>query len=121
MLLSEVLQLDKVQSSIKKIDLFLVSQEKLSNDYMKAYAYKAIILHAIGKNNEALKLLFTMVPLFKEIDSNGIIAICDGIIDICLDLKRFDQVTKYIEVKKNYLPISKNMLYVKDNIKYYLA
>ena len=121
MLLSEVLQLDKVQSSIKKIDLFLVSQEKLSDDYMKAYAYKAIILHAIGKNNEALKLLFTMVPLFKEIDSNGIIAICDGIIDICLDLKRFDQVTKYIEVKKNYLPISKNMLYVKDNIKYYLA
>lgn len=121
MLLNEVLQLDKVQSSIKKIDLFLVSQEKLSNDYMKAYAYKAMVLHAIGKNNEALKLLFTMVAQFKDIDSNGIIAICDGIIDICIDLKRFDQVTKYIEIKKNYLPISKNMLYVKDNIKYYLA
>ncbi len=121
MILNEVLQLDKVQGSIKKIDLFLVSQIKLSDEYLIALSYKAIILHTIGKTNDALKLLFGMVPSFKEMGVNGIISICDGIIDICLDLKRYDQVTKYIKIKQNYLPISKSVLHVKDNIKYFLA
>ncbi len=121
MVLQEVLQLDKTQGSIKKIDLFLVSQMKLSDEYLAALAYKAVILHTIGKTNEALKLLFGMVPSFKEMGVNGIISICDGIIDICLDLKRYDQVLKYIKIKQNYLPISKAVLHIKDNIKYYLA
>lgn len=121
MVLHEVLQLDKTQGSIKKIDLFLVSCVKLSDEYVIALAYKAIILHKIGKTNEALKLLFTMVPSFKEMGVEGIIAICDGIIDICLELARYDQVTKYIKIKQNYLPISKAVLHIKDNIKYYLA
>lgn len=121
MVLQEVLQLDKVQGSIKKIDLFLVSQVKLSDEYLAALAYKACILHTIGKTNEALKLLFSMVPSFKEMNVDGIISICDGIIDICLDLKRYDQVSKYIKIKQNYLPISKAVLHIKDNIKYFLA
>lgn len=119
--LVEILQLDKVQSSIKKIDLFLVSQIKLSNEYLIALSYKASILHKMGKTNEALKLLFTMVPYFKEMDVDGIISICDGIISICLDLRRFDQVSKYIKIKQNYLPISKAVLHIKDNIKLYIA
>ena len=121
MVLQEVLQLEKTQGSIKKIDLFLVSQVKLSDEYVCALSYKAIILHTIGKTNEALKLLFNMVPSFKEMDVNGIIAVCDGIIEICLELKRYDQVLKYIKIKENYLPVSKAVLHIKDNIKYYLA
>lgn len=121
MVLQEVLQLEKTQGSIKKIDLFLVSQIKLSDEYIIALSYKAIILHTIGKTNEALKLLFNVVPSFKEMGVNGIIAVCDGIIDICIELKRFDQVTKYIKIKQNYLPISKAVLHIKDNIKYFLA
>lgn len=113
--------MDKVQGSIKKIDLFLVSQVKLSDEYLAALAYKACILHTIGKTNEALKLLFSMVPSFKEMNVDGIVSICDGIIDICLDLKRYDQVGKYIKIKQNYLPISKAVLHIKDNIKYFLA
>ncbi len=121
MILQEVLQLDKVQASIKKIDLFLSSQVKFSDEYIIALSYKAIVLHTIGKTNEALKLLFGIVPILNKIGTNGVIAICDGIIDICLDLKRYDQVTKYIKIKKEYLPISKAVYHIKDNIKYYLA
>ena len=121
MVLHDVLQLDKTQGSIKKIDLFLVSCVKLSDEYIIALAYKAIILDNIGKTNEALKILFSTVVNFKEMGVEGIIAICDAIIDICIKLERFDQVTKYIKIKHNYLPISKAVLHIKDNIKYYLA
>ena len=121
MILQEVLRLEKVQSSIKKIDLFLVSQVKYSDEYLQALCYKASILHAIGKTNEALKILFSIVAVFADLSVNGIIYTCDAIIDICLDLKRFDQVSKYIKIKENYLPISKSVLHIKDNIKLYLA
>lgn len=119
--LNEVLKLDMVQSSIRKIDLFLVSSIKQSDEYLAAIAYKCIILHKIGKSNEGLKLLFSQIPAFKEFSSNGIISICDAIIDICIDVKKYDQVEKYIQIKKNYLPVSKLVLHIKDNIKYYLA
>ncbi len=121
MSLNEVLKLDMVQSSIRKIDLFLVSSIKQSDEYLAALAYKCIILHKIGKSNEALKLLFSQIPAFKEFGSNGIISICDAIIDICIDVKKYDQVEKYIQIKKNYLPVSKSVLHIKDNIKYYLS
>ena len=121
MILQEILQLDKVQSSIKKIDLYLVSTVKQSDEYIIALSYKAIILHTIGKSNEALKILFTLVPTFKELTTNSIIYICDAIIDICIDVKRYDQVEKYIQIKNTYLPVSKHVLHIKDNIKYYLA
>lgn len=119
--INEILKLDMVQSSIRKIDLFLVSSTKQSDEYLAALAYKALILHKIGKSNEALKLLFSQIPSFKELSSNGIISICDAIIDICLEVKKFDQVEKYIKIKSNYLSISKSVLHIKDNIKYYLA
>lgn len=119
--LVEILNLDKVQASIKKIDLYLVSQVKLSEEYIKALAYKAIILHTIGKSNEALKLLLQYVPDIKLMANNAVIALCDAIIEICIDVMRFDQVEKYIEIKRNYLPISKLHLYIKDRIKLSLA
>lgn len=121
MVLQELLQLDKTQSSIRKIDFFLGTQVKLSEEYNKALVYKAEILHHIGKTNDALKILFSAVLDFKDMDNEGIILICDGIIDLCLDIKRYDQVLKYIQVKKNYLPVSLSQLHIKDNIKYYLS
>lgn len=121
MIIDEVLKLEKNNSSIRKIDLFLGCQVKYSIEYFKALCYKASILHHLGKNNDALKLLYEVVPNFNEISSEGIIEVCDGIIDLCIDLKRFDQVYKYIKIKQKYLPISKSVLHVKDNIKYYMA
>lgn len=121
MLLKEVLQLDKNNSSIKKIDFFIGLQTKYSYEHLKALSYKAEILHYLGKDNEALKLLYEIVPHFNSILLDGIIVICDGIIDLCLDLKRYDQVLKYIKIKESYLPISKSVLHIKDLIKYYLA
>ena len=117
MILQEILQLDKVQSSIKKIDLYIVSTVKQSDEYIIALSYKAIILHTIGKSNEALKILFTIVPTFKELTTNSIIYVCDAIIDICIDVKRYDQVEKYIQIKNTYLPVSKHVLHIKDNMK----
>ncbi|MBQ3254095.1 MAG: hypothetical protein IJA65_06005, partial [Acholeplasmatales bacterium] len=119
--LSEILQLDKTQASLKKIDLFLISQIKLSDEYLIAISYKALVLHEIGKSNDGLKLLFPFVPDFKILGPNGIIAVCDAIITIYIDEYRFDQVEKYINIKKNYLPMSKMNLYIKDRIKLFLA
>ena len=121
MIIDEVLKLEKTNSSIRKIDLFLGCQVKYSIEYFKALCYKVSILHHLGKNNDALKLLYEVVPNFPEISSEGVTEICDGIIDLCIDLKRFDQVYKYIKIKQKYLPISKSVLHVKDNIKYYMA
>lgn len=121
MSIEEVLQLDKNQSSIRKIDFFLGTQIRLSDEYIKALAFKADILHSLGKTNDALKILFNSVLEFKEMDVNCIIIICDAIINICIDVKRYDQVLKYIQIKKNYLPISLSQLHIKDNIKYYLS
>ena len=114
--LAEILNLDCVQSSIKKIDLFLVSQVKLSSEYMEALAYKAIILHKIGKSNEGIRLLLQYVPDIKLMNNSAVIALCDAIIEICIDVMRFDQVEKYIDIKRNFLPVSKMHLYIKDRI-----
>lgn len=121
MFLSEVLQLEKVQTSIKKIDLFLADCIKFSVDYAHAYSYRAIILHTLGKTNDALKALYGLVGEFKNMEEASIIAICDAIIYITLDVNRLDQAKKYIEVKKNYLKVSHYTLYIKDMINYYLA
>ncbi len=119
--LAEILQLDKTQASIKKIDLFLLGQVKLSDEYQAALAYKALILHKIGKTNDALKYLFAEVPSFKIMSSRAVTYICDALIDIYIDEFRFDQVDKYINIKRNYLPASMLHLYTKDRIKLFLA
>ena len=62
MTLNEVLELDKKQTSIQKINLFLSNQEKNSDDYVKALSFKAIILASLNKTDEALKLLYEYLP-----------------------------------------------------------
>lgn len=121
MLLKEVLKLDKTNSSIKKIDFFIGLQTKYSYEHLKALAYKSEILHHLGKDNDALKLLYEIVPNFNSMILDGIIVICDAIIDLCIELKRYDQVLKYIKIKESYLPISRSVLHIKDTIKYYLS
>ena len=88
MKLSEILELEKNLSAVKKIDLFLSSTVKMSNEYVVALAYKALVHHNIGKTNDALKMLFGLVPSIKEMNSDTIIYLCDAIIDICLDVNR---------------------------------
>ena len=95
MYLNEVLKLDKVSGSIKKIDLFLAGCNKKSSDYYKAFAYRNIILHSLGKTNDALKALYGLVMDFSKLDSESVIAICDAIISITTDVKRLDQARKY--------------------------
>ena len=82
MTLNEVLELEKKQASIQKINLFLSSQEKNSDDYVKALSFKAIILAALNKIDEALKLLYEYLPDIKEMSIDGKIALLDGIIKI---------------------------------------
>ena len=118
--LAELVKLPETLASIKKIDLFLGSTAKGSIEYIKALAYKANVLHKIGKTNDALKLLYSYVPTFNQLDSESVIDICDEIINICMDVKRYDQVVKYMSVKKNYLSISNLHLFLKDQIRLYL-
>ena len=67
--LAELVKLPETLASIKKIDLFLGSTAKGSTEYIKALAYKANVLHKIGKTNDALKLLYSYVPTFNQLDS----------------------------------------------------
>lgn len=118
--IEEILQLDKIQSSIKKIDLFLSQKTKYSNDYMKALCYKASVLHCLGKTNEALKLLYEYVPQINIMDAEGVIVLTSQIIDITIDVSIFDQAIKYIKIKQKYLPISRQTEYIKDIVTLYL-
>ncbi len=121
MYLNEVLQLDKTLSSIKKIDLFLSGCNKKSLDYYKAFCYRNIVLHSIGKTNEALKALYALVAEFPKLGSEEIITICDAIIDITLSIRFFDQARKYIDEKKKHLRVSNALLNTKDEIRLAVA
>lgn len=120
MTINELLTLERNQSSIKKIDLFISSCDKFSLEYIQAICFKAIIFHKIKKTNDALKLVYSLVPNFKQLSTDSVIVICDTIIGICLEISRFDQVEKYMNIKKRYLPISMQNIYLKDQIKLYL-
>ena len=121
MFLNEVLELDKTSQSIKKIDLFLAGCNKKSLDYFKAFSYRNIVLHAIGKTNDALKALYGMVVDFPKMDSSHVIVICDAIINITLEINRLDQAKKYINIKKSHLKVSESSKGIVDDIKYYLV
>ena len=118
--LAEIAKLPNTVASVKKIDLFLSSAIKGSNEYIKATCYKCIILHKTGKTNDALKQLYLYIPEFNKLDSESVIDICDAIMDICIDVKRYDQAVKYMSIKKDYLSISNLHLYLKDQIRLYL-
>ncbi len=118
--LAELVKLPKTNQSIKKIDLFMGSCVKGSNEYIKALCYKASVLHKIGKTNDALKLIYSYVPEFNKLDNNSVIDICNAIMDICIEVERYDQVAKYMSIKKNYLSISNLHLFLKDQIRLFL-
>ena len=118
--LGDILKLDNSKASIKKIDLFLAGEIKYSDNYIKAITKKCLILHYLDDTNEALKTLLSYIATLTKLKPNGIISLCDGIIEICEDIKRYDQALKYIELKKAFLPVSAKNIYVKDMINLYL-
>ena len=112
--LSEILNLNKTKASINKIDLFLESSEKNGYEYIMALCFKAEIIHELGNTNEALKLIYPYTADVAKMENRAVIALYNAIIKICSDVERYDQVTKYIELKKGYLPISAQSAYIKD-------
>ncbi len=121
MTLNEILSLNKTKASINKIDLFLSTSVKNSIEYVKALVFKASIFVELKNPNDALKLLYAYIPDFSKMENESVILICDEIIDICIKFERYDQVFKFISIKKSYLPISKNSIFLKDQIRLYLA
>ncbi len=118
--ISEILQLDNSNSSIKKIDAFLADEVEYSDIFIRALAYKCLILHRLGNTNEAINILMHYIKQMKLLSSKAIISICDSIIEITIDLEQFDEALKYINLKKSFLPVSKMNLYLKDMISYLL-
>ena len=110
MTIKELLKLDIKNESIKQVDSFLASSIRNSDEYFKAISFKCNILHNIGKTNEALKILYSFIPAFTDLDSTGIISICDSIIDICLDIDKMDEVNKFITIKNKDKTIDASFL-----------
>ena len=119
--LNEVLQLNKTMASIKKIDLFLTGCNKKSIEYYKAFCYRNIVLHALGKTNDALKALYAFVPEFSKLGDAEVISICDAIIEITLETNQFEQARKFIDEKKKHLKVSNALLNTKDEISLAIA
>ena len=120
MSLSEILQLDINNQSIKKIDSFLSDEVEYSDTFMRALAHKALLLHKLGNSSEGIELILKYIKLMKLLSAYSIISLCDSMIAITIDLKEFDEALKYINLKKSFLPVSKMNLYLKDMITYLL-
>ena len=118
--LSEILKLDISNQSIKRIDSFLADEVNYSDSYMKAISYKALIMHKLGDSFGAINLLEPYIRDYRLLTPIAIISICDSFIAITLDLNKFDDALKYIDLKKTFLPASKMNLYLKDMIDYLL-
>ena len=118
--LSEILQLDISNQSIKKIDAFLADEVEYSDTFMRALAHKALLLHQLGNSNEAINLLSLYIKNLRLLSSFAVISICNSMISITLDLENFEEALKYINLKKSFLPVSKMNLYLKDMISYLL-
>lgn len=119
MLLNEVLSLEKISSSVRQIDIFMSKQKPNSYDYLKALSYKCLILHSLGKTKEAIKLLLGASLGFKTYDDRSIVAVCDSLIDIFIDIKNNEQALKYIDIKNEHLPQIDKEQYNYDLIRYY--
>ena len=118
--LSEILQLDISNSSVKKIDSFLASETEYSDPYMKAISHKALMQHKLGDTEIAISTIHKYIKEMKLLTPYAIISLSDTMIEISLDLDNFLNAYKFIELKKTFLPISKMNLYLKDMIKYLL-
>lgn len=118
--LSEILKLDISNQSIKRIDSFLADEVEYSDSYMRALSYKAIIMHELGDSYNAILLLEPYIKDYRLLTPVAIISLADSFIKIALDLEKFDDALKYIELKKTFLPASKLNLYLKDMIDYLL-
>ena len=116
--LSEILQLDMSNSSVKKIDSFLASETEYSDPYMRALSYKALMLHKLGETELAVSIISKYIKEFKLLTPYAVIALSDSMIEISLDIENYENAYKFINLKKTFLPISKMNLYLKDMIKY---
>ena len=118
--LSEILQLDISNSSVKKIDSFLASETEFSDSYMRALSHKALMLHKLGETELGISIISKYIKDITFLTPYSVIALCDSMIDISLDIENFEIALKYINLKKTFLPVSKMNLYLKDMIKYLL-
>lgn len=116
--IKDILKLDKTNASIRKIDYFISNCSHKNLEYYQAFCYRNIILHYVGKTNDALKALYVLVPEFPKLSDDIVIVICDAIIEITLDISRFDQTLKYMAMKKDRLKVSNSVLGLEDDIKY---
>jgi len=120
MSLSEILQLDINNQSIKKIDSFLSDEVEYSDTYIRAVAHKALLLHKLGNSTAGIELALSYIKSMRLLSAYAVIALSDTIIAITIDLEEFDEALKYINLKKSFLPVSKMNLYLKDMITYLL-
>lgn len=118
---SDLLKLDNTKESLKKVDEYIKDTVKNSDEYVYLVSKRGLILHSLKRTEEAYQELIGLTSNIRQMTKEAIIALADALIIISLDIKRFDQALKFINLKKDFLPVSKRNLYIRDMIEYYLA
>lgn len=112
-------KLEHNKETLKKLDKYIQTLNKDSNDYYQALCYKALIFHNLGQDEDALKLLLPLENKLWCLKKEEIITLCDILKDISFSLNRADDALKYINLKEKNLLLIDHDKYTKDLIEYY--
>lgn len=116
---SELKKLQFNKETLKKVDTFIKKETLGSPDYYKALCLKGAILHSLGKDEEAIKLLLELEGKIWVLQQDEVISLCDTLISIFLKFDDPERALKYINIKKEHLDIVHKEQYFKDMIVYY--
>ena len=112
-------RLDKNKDTVKKIDRYIQTLSVDSNDYYKAICYKASVLHALKRDDEALKILLPLEKKLWCLKNEDILVFADILKDIYFELNDPANALKYIKIKEDHLLLIDHDKYTKDMIEYY--
>lgn len=117
--LEMIKKLEQSKETLKKLDKYIQTLNKDSNDYYQCICYKALIYHNLKQDEDALKLLLPLESKLWCLKKEEIITLCDILKDISYSLNRADDVLKYINLKEKNLLLIDHDKYTKDLIEYY--
>ena len=113
MKIEQLYKLPLDSESLKDIDLYINNATVNTQDYFKAIVLKVEII-AKSDVNKALKLIYSYVALFNQLEDEATVVIIDEILKLTLFCKRYDEYEKFLQIKENRLDFKNDYLIHKD-------